>query len=230
PGGSAVGSDLVRREVENARAAGKPVVVSMGDLAGSGGYWVAMGADAIVAQPTTLTGSIGVVFTKLNLDGFYEWIGTRVERVTTSPGADLLTLGPLDEEGWAGIHSWMDSVYATFTEHVAAARGMEIGAVQEIAKGRVWSGRDALDIGLVDALGGLTEAFAIAKERAGMDPEVKVPVLVLPRQRSLWQRLLDNDFTGVGAAAARPTSELADWVRRSAAPRVQVRTPAFRID
>ncbi|MEE2778122.1 MAG: S49 family peptidase [Acidobacteriota bacterium] len=227
PGGSPVGSDLVRREIANARERGKTVVVSMGDVAGSGGYWVAMDADAIVAQPTTLTGSIGVVFTKLNLDGFYEWIGTRVERITTAPEADLLSLGPLGEAGEQAVLSWMDSVYGRFTGHVARARELDPDEVAEIARGRVWSGADALELGLVDSMGGLAEAFVVAKERIGLDPEKKVPILVLPRQRSFWQQLFENDFTGV---ATRPIGdELASWVRELAAPQVQVRSPSFRL-
>ena len=198
PGGSAVGSDIVRRAVEEARAAGKTVVVSMSDVAGSGGYWVAMGADAIVAHPTTITGSIGVVFTKFNLDPFLEWIGTRMERVETHPGADSLGFGPLGEQEKTRILAWMEEVYGLFTGHVAAERELDLERVKELAQGRIWSGRDALANGLVDRLGGLPEAFALAKEKAGLDPDEQYPLEIFPRQRTLWETLFTNGWSGAG--------------------------------
>ena len=198
PGGSAVGSDIVRRAVEEARAAGKTVVVSMSDVAGSGGYWVAMGADAIVAHPTTITGSIGVVFTKFNLDPFLEWIGTRMERVETHPGADALGFGPLGEPEKERILAWMEEVYGLFTSHVAAERELDLERVKEIAQGRIWSGRDALEIGLVDRLGGLPEAFALAKEKAGLDPEKKYPLEIFPRQRTIWETVFSSGWGAAG--------------------------------
>jgi protease-4 len=227
PGGSAVGSDVVRRAVEEARAAGKTVVVSMSDVAGSGGYWVAMAADAIVAHPTTITGSIGVVFTKFNLDGFFEWIGTNVERITTAPGADALGLGPLEEAEKQAIVGWMDEVYALFTGHVAAERELDLERVREIAQGRIWSGRDALEIGLIDRLGGLDEAFALAKEKAGLDPERQYPLEIFPRQRSLYETLFKPSTLASVTRLSRAAME--DWLRRVTAPQVLARAPEIRI-
>ena len=251
PGGSAVGSDVVRRAIEEARAAGKTVVVSMSDVAGSGGYWVAMAADAIVAHPTTITGSIGVVFTKFNLDPFLEWIGTRMERIETHPGADALGFGPLGEPEKQRILAWMEEVYGLFTGHVAAEREIDLERVKEIAQGRIWSGRDALEIGLVDRLGGLDEAFALAKEKAGLDPEEKYPLEIFPRQRTLFETLFSSGWGTAqrGAARARggaalgPTAArrghrsgrrarqraLEEWMRRVAAPQVLARAPEIRI-
>lgn len=227
PGGSAVGSDMVRRALDEARAAGKTVVVSMGDVAGSGGYWVSMAADAIVAHPTTLTGSIGVVFTKLNLDGFFDWIGTNVERVTTTPAADLLGLGPLEESEREAILAWMEEAYGLFTGHVATYRDLAPDEVEEIARGRIWSGRDALERGLVDRLGGLDAAFDIAKQRAGLDPDEEVAVRVLPRQKSLLQVFLGGAASRTPPAASRHALEA--WLERVTSRRVQVRAPEISI-
>ncbi len=228
PGGSVLGSDLVRRAVVSAQAAGKPVVVSMSDMAASGGYWVSMEADAIVAQATTITGSIGVLFTKLNLDGFFAWLGTHVERVATSPAAHVLSTGPLDESEEAGIRAWMDEVYASFTGHIATARGLDPEKVQEIARGRVWSGQDALELGLVDRLGGLREAFEIAKEKAGLDPLVEYGVTVFPRPKSLFTRLFEGDLEAPSMPILE-RSALIEWARGLAAPQVQARAPHIRI-
>jgi protease-4 len=255
PGGSAVGSDVVRRAIEEARAAGKTVVVSMSDVAGSGGYWVAMAADAIVAHPTTITGSIGVVFTKFNFDPFLEWIGTRMERIETHPGADALGFGPLGEQERQRILAWMEEVYDLFTGHVATERELDPARVQEIAQGRIWSGRDALEIGLVDRLGGLDDAFALAKEKAGLDPDRKYPLELFPRQRTLFEALFSNGWgtaveaargelsalaglrrgpLGAGGAAGEggvlgSGEALEGWMRRAAAPQVLARAPEIRI-
>jgi protease-4 len=240
PGGSAVGSDVVRRAIEEARAAGKTVVVSMSDVAGSGGYWVAMAADAIVAHPTTITGSIGVVFTKFNFDPFLEWIGTRMERIETHPGADALGFGPLGAPEKERILAWMEEVYDLFTGHVAAERDIDLARVKEIAQGRVWSGSDALEIGLVDRLGGLDEAFALAKEKAGLDPEKKYPLELFPRQRTLLETIFADGF-GTAVSAVRGAAEqhgggaidaagaVDEWLRRLAEPQVLARAPDIRI-
>ncbi|HVR29868.1 MAG TPA: signal peptide peptidase SppA [Thermoanaerobaculia bacterium] len=227
PGGSAVGSDIVRRAIEEAKAAGKTVVVSMSDVAGSGGYWVAMGADAIVAHPTTITGSIGVVFTKLNLDGFFAWMGTNIERLATAPGAGALGLGPLEESERQAILGWMDAVYDLFTEHVAAGRELDLARVREVAQGRVWSGRDALEIGLIDRLGGLEEAFTLAKEMAGLDPERRYPLEIFPRPRSLYDALFNPGRTAAATWLGR--SGVEEWLDRATSPQVLARAPEIRI-
>ena len=242
---------MVRRAIEEARAAGKTVVVSMSDVAGSGGYWVAMAADAIVAHPTTITGSIGVVFTKFNLDPFLEWIGMRMERLETHAGADALGFGPLGATEKERILAWMEEVYQLFTGHVAAERELDQARVEEIAQGRIWSGRDALEIGLVDRLGGLDEAFALAKEKAGLDPEQKYPLEIFPRQRTLFETIVSSDWgtavealrgvramAGGGSLGAVATGAggvtgsgqaLEEWMRRAAAPQVLARAPEIRI-
>ena len=162
PGGSYVASDTIWREVVRARAAGKPVVVSMGDVAASGGYFISMAADAIVAQPGTITGSIGVLSGKPVL-GEAARPGrasppTRSPRARTRPCSHQPQ--PFSEEEWALVNDWLDHIYADFTGKVAAGRGMSAERVHELARGRVWTGADALANGLVDELGGLDTAAA----------------------------------------------------------------------
>jgi protease-4 len=226
PGGSAVGSDLVRRAIERAQERDKIVVASLADTAASGGYWAAMAADVIVAQPTTMTGSIGVVFSKLDLDGFFEWIGTRVERVTSSPAADMLSTGPLDAREQEGVLSWMNATYATFTAHVATSRGLTPEHVEEIARGRVWTGRHALEHGLVDRLGGIDEAIRVAARGADLDPEREPALLVLPRPRSFWQQVVEG---GVSSAPTALSDDALTWLRAVAAPQVQARAPDIHL-
>ena len=227
PGGSPVGSDLVLREVLRAREAGKPVVVSMADVAASGGYWVAMGADRIVAQPTTITGSIGVVFSKFNLDGFWEWIGAGSDSVKTADNADIMGWGTWDAADREAIETWMDQVYDAFTNGVAQHRDLDPEFAESNARGRVWSGRDALDIGLIDGFGGLTEAIELAEELAGVDIGTS-DVEVFPRPKTLFESMMDD-----GWVSSRPTvpsqAQLIEWATRLARPQVQVRADEISI-
>jgi protease-4 len=167
-GGSAVASDAIRREVALTSEAGTPVVVSMGDVAGSGGYYIALGADAIVAQPGTLTGSIGVLLAKPVLGGMLGRVGITSASVEGAPHAGMFgTDRKFTDDEWARVDALLDAVYDDFTAKVAAARGMTRDQVHEVARGRVWTGRDARDNGLVDELGGLETAVRLARERAG---------------------------------------------------------------
>ncbi len=171
PGGSAVGSDLVWRAVREARKRGKPVVVSMGDVAGSGGYYVAMGADAIVAEPTTITGSIGVVYTKFSLHRLLEQIGVGMDVVKTDEISDALSMArPLSAAELAQLNQVVGELYGNFTAKVAEGRGLDAARAEEVARGRVWSGVAAQAHGLVDELGGLGRAVEIAREKAGLKP------------------------------------------------------------
>jgi len=169
PGGSALGSDLVWRAVREARERGKPVVVSMGDVAGSGGYYVAMGADQIVAGPATITGSIGVVYARFNVGKALAAMGVGMEFVKSDEISDGLSisralstaeLGQLDEA--------VGELYTNFTAKVAEGRGLDPAQTESMARGRVWSGVAAKRGGLVDELGGLDRAIEIARERAGI--------------------------------------------------------------
>ena len=171
PGGSAVGSDLIWRAVREARERGKPVVVSMGDVAGSGGYYVAMGADAIVAEPGTITGSIGVVYTKFNLGKAMTALGVNVDFAKTRAVSDALSPTRAMSEGeLAQLNCVVGELYGNFTAKVAEGRRMPPERAEELARGRIWSGRAARERDLVDELGGLARAVEIARAKAGIAP------------------------------------------------------------
>jgi protease IV len=169
PGGSAVGSDLVWRAVRDAQKRGKPVVVSMGDVAGSGGYYVAMGADAIVAEPGTITGSIGVVYMKLSIRDLLTQAGVAIDVAKTDSIADALSLArPMTEAELAQLNQVVGELYGNFTAKVAEGRKLAPEAAETVARGRVWSGLAAKAHGLIDELGGLDRAIAIARAKAGI--------------------------------------------------------------
>ncbi|MCP4602279.1 MAG: signal peptide peptidase SppA [Proteobacteria bacterium] len=228
PGGSAVGSDVVRREIGRAREKGKPVIVSMSTVAGSGGYWISMQADSIVAQPTTLTGSIGVVFSKFNVTGFTDWIGLNVDTITTAPFADILGFAPLDAERRELVMIWMDDVYNSFVEKVAEGRNLTNEEVEEIARGRVWTGQDALKNGLIDRLGGMEDAISLAKERAGLDVEKDYPLTLFPKPKTFLQQILEGDI--LAKTPRIPTkTEIMKATEEIAKPEVLVKMPNVRI-
>src|SRR5271168_1044471 len=167
PGGSAVGSDLVWRAVREAQGRGKPVVVSMGDVAGSGGYYVAAGADAIVAESTTITGSIGVVYAKFNLGGLMNELGVNLEYVKSVPVGDAMSMArALTENELAQLNETVGHLYSAFTAKVAEGRRLTPEQTEAVAKGRIWSGLAAREHGLVDEIGGLSTAITIARARA----------------------------------------------------------------
>jgi protease IV len=169
PGGSYVASDTIWREVVRARAAGMPVVVSMGDVAASGGYFIAMAADVIVAQPGTVTGSIGVITAKPVLGESLGRAGITSDLVTQGSHAAMFsTQRPFTDQEWSLVNDWLDHIYDDFTGKVAEGRNMTRERVHELARGRVWTGADAAERGLVDELGGLERAAAIARTRAGL--------------------------------------------------------------
>ena len=182
PGGSYVASDTIWRQVAVSRQAGKPVVVSMGDVAASGGYFVSMGADVIVSEPGTLTGSIGVVSGKQVFEGLVDRLGIGHEAV--AGGRHGLMFSPLHaftEEEWERLNVWLDRIYDDFTAKVAEGRGLSSDRVHEIARGRVWTGADARERGLVDELGGLQVALDVARQRAGLPPSDELDARVFPR-------------------------------------------------
>jgi protease-4 len=191
PGGSAVASETIWREAVRARQAGKPVIVSMGDVAGSGGYYVAAGADKIIAQPATLTGSIGVVAGKMLTEDFWGKIGVTWDSVQVGRNAGMFSMlkdfTPAEKQRF---ESFLDAVYAGFKERVAAGRRMAADAVEQVAKGRVWTGEDAKARGLVDELGGFDLALRRAKEAAGLPPDEPVTLRTFPPERSFGEIVL----------------------------------------
>jgi protease-4 len=192
PGGSYVASDAIWRETVLARKAGKPVIVSMGDVAGSGGYFVAMAADKIVAQPATITGSIGVLGGKMVTTGFCKMLGITFDQVHDGANATYWT-GTEDytPAEWARFEAWLDRVYADFTGKVADGRHIPKDRVLQIAKGRIWSGEDAKALGLVDELGGFPEALALAKKAARIPAAEEVNLQVFPKKKTAFQSFLD---------------------------------------
>jgi protease IV len=194
PGGSYVASDTIWREVIKARQAGKPVIVSMGDLAGSGGYFVAMAADKIVAQPGTITASIGVLGGKVLTRGLWDKVGLSWDEVHDGANATMFT-GTEDytPAEWQRFQAWLDRVYVDFTSKVADGRHLPKERVLEIAKGRIWSGEDAKTLGLVDELGGFDIALKLAKQVANIPDSDEVKVVEFPHKKTLWESLLQRE-------------------------------------
>ena len=192
PGGSALASDLIWREVMLTQRE-KPVVVSMGDVAASGGYYIAMAAGTIVAHPSTLTGSIGVFGGKLNMKGFYNKIGLTKEIIAHGQNATLYSdyggFTPTERER---VEKMMKTVYKDFVNKAATGRDKSFDDIDEIAQGRVWTGKQAKALGLVDELGGLDTALSIAKEQAGFAADDKVNLIVLPRQKPFLEELMER--------------------------------------
>ena len=220
PGGSAVASDTIWREVVRTRAAGKPVVVSMSDVAASGGYYISMAADIIVAQPGTLTGSIGVILGKPVLEEAFGRAGITTDSVSVGRGATMFApTHPFSEDEWQRINTWLDAIYRDFTDKAASGRRMTVERMHELARGRVWTGADAAQNGLVDELGGMAAAADIARRRAGLPADA--PLRVYPRLTPLDQLRPpeSSESRPAAAAAAGP------WLRRRVGPGLAVRGP-----
>jgi protease-4 len=211
PGGSSVGSDVIWREIQLAGKQ-KPVVVSMSDLAGSGGYWVALAARKIVAQPQTLTGSIGVLAGKFSLAGLYEKLGVTAEKISFGDKADIFsTFRPFTAEERKILKEEIRWTYDQFLTKAAEGRNLTREDVDKVGKGRVWTGRQAKGLGLVDELGGLTMAIGLAKELAGIPAEEDVRLVVQPKKKSLWQTL----FGGPGISLDLESPPGLERIRRA---------------
>ncbi len=217
-GGSAFASELIRRELELARAEGKPVVVSMGSVAASGGYWISMASDQVWAYPGTITGSIGIfgMFPTFQKP-LANYLGTRVDGVGTTPLAGALRLDrELAEEVGPVIQRMTDQGYEDFITIVAKARGLSTEEVDRIARGRVWSGEDALELELVDAMGGLDGAIAAAAELAELGTDYAVSYI--EKELSFEERITSRFLTWVaglaGSDASAPSSSTGELVRR----------------
>ncbi|MCZ6697110.1 MAG: signal peptide peptidase SppA, partial [Acidobacteria bacterium] len=193
PGGSYISSDLIMREVVRTREANKPIVVSMADVAASGGYFIAMEADSIVAQPGTITASIGVVAGKFITDGFWEKLGITTDTVQRGRHATFFSSKqPYTPEERVIFQGWLDRIYEDFVGKVANARGKTFEEIHEIAQGRVWTGQDAIDLGLIDELGGLTVAIQRAVELSGAGENERARLIVLPRRKGWFREILEN--------------------------------------
>ena len=195
PGGSTVASDVIWRELMLLREK-KPLVVSMSDLAASGGYYIAMPGHVIVAQPGTLTGSIGIFSGKFVVGGTYNKLGMTIETVSEGRFAEMYSgARPFTPEEREKVQEQMQAFYDQFVEKVAAARKSTPEQVDGVAQGRVWTGRQAREVGLVDELGGLDRALVLAKERAGLEGDAAVNVVVYPPRKSLFE-VLSGSFSG----------------------------------
>ena len=189
PGGSSVASDVIWREVFLAKKE-KPFVVSMSDVAGSGGYWISMAAHKIVAQPQTLTGSIGVLAGKFDLSALYEKLGLTSEKIAYGKEADIFsTFRPFSPEEKKIMKDEILWTYDQFLDKVAEGRNMTKAEVNAVGRGRVWTGAQARDLKLVDELGGLTKAVELAKGLAGIAREEEVRLVVWPKKRTFWGSL-----------------------------------------
>ncbi|SKA26477.1 signal peptide peptidase A. Serine peptidase. MEROPS family S49 [Marinactinospora thermotolerans DSM 45154] len=202
PGGSYVASDIIRREVRLTEEAGKPVVVSMGDFAASGGYFVAVGAGTIVAQPGTLTGSIGVFMGKVVLSELLRRVGVASDSVDYGAHAGMFGSDHrFSASEWERVNAMLDHIYDDFTAKVAEARGKSREEVHELARGRVWTGADAAAHGLVDELGGIETAARLARERAGLPSTT--PLRPFPRPNPLERLVPAESSEDRGAAVTR---------------------------
>lgn len=213
PGGSYVASDTIWREVVRAREQGKPVVVSMGNVAGSGGYFVAAPADKIVALPATITGSIGVVAGKFVTRGLWEKLGVSWDDVTTNSNATFWSeLQDYTPEQWQRLGGLLDLIYDDFVTKVAEGRNLSKEEVLEVAKGRIWTGEDAAARGLVDELGGYGTALRVTREAANIPADRPIAVRLFPERRSRLELLVDRLLGAAdepdGIAIARPWEEL----------------------
>lgn len=229
PGGSAVASETIWREVGRLSESGRPVVVSMGSVAASGGYYIACPADVIVALPSTLTGSIGVFGGKLVLQDLLDRLGVTTDAVQQGERSRMFSsrrpFGPDERERFAVT---VDAIYDDFVAKVAAGRGRTVTEIDAVARGRVWTGRDALAAGLVDELGGLRDAVRIARTRAGLPDDAPVtPALKVPPLARLG-RARNSDDPRAQAGAAWPG--LADLTTALGLPAgIELRMPPLRL-
>jgi protease-4 len=204
PGGSATASDAIWRELMLAKREqpGRPLIASMSDLAASGGYYIAMASNAIVAQPSTLTGSIGIFGGKFVTGGLYGKLAANIESLSFGRHAEMDSpVRPYDAEETAKVQEQLQAFYDQFVEKVAEARQSTPERIDQVAQGRVWTGRQAKEHGLVDELGGLDRAVAIAKARANIPSEEDVELVPFPARKTLYE-LVSEELSGGAARAA----------------------------
>jgi protease IV len=204
PGGSASASDAIWRELTIMRneRADRPLIASMSDLAASGGYYIAMPAQVIVAQPSTLTGSIGIFGGKVVTGGVYDKLGARIESTSVGRNAEINSPArPFNQQELKKLQEQLQSFYDDFVEKVASSRHSTPEEIDALAQGRVWTGRQAKQNRLVDELGGLERAIALAKQRAKIPADSNVEIVVYPPRKSFYE-LLSDSLTGAGESTA----------------------------
>lgn len=212
PGGDAIASDDIWREM-NQLSKKKPVVISMSDTAASGGYYMAMTGDPVLAYPGTYTGSIGVVFGKANLKGLYNKIGVTKDILTRGRFAAIDSdYTPLTDEGRRKLREGIDSTYKTFVEKVAVARKRKFEQIEPLAQGRVWLGSQAKSRGLVDEIGGFDRAIELLKQKAKIGKDEKITLVTYPPRRNWFEVLLG--WTPESAVEGKVGSFLRSWEAR----------------
>jgi protease-4 len=210
-GGSAVASESIRRALVKAKLAGKPVIVSMGEAAASGGYWIAMNADKIIAQPGTLTGSVGVVAGKMVTADLWNRFGIEWGQISRGQNATMWSsLTPYSESESKRLDTILDDIYGAFVRNIAEARKLPAASVRDIAKGRVWTGAQAKALGLVDELGDMETALGFAREAAGLPRDAEVTLEPFPKPEPEWVQLLDLI---TGRSEARSVSAVLTEIR-----------------
>ena len=211
PGGSAVGSDMVWEEVRKLEQEGKPVVVSMSGVAGSGGYYISMGAGHLVSQPSTITGSIGVIFGKFDLSNLYQWMGISVDQVKNYPHADIFSSSrSLGSEQRKRVEDWIADLYQKFVTKAADSRRMEFEDLEEKARGRIYTGAQAQALGLVDSLGGFEVAIRELKRAMSLDEDTPLDLHLYPHPKSWWEAAFSGDLVSV-IRTFRTASPLNQW-------------------
>jgi protease-4 len=204
PGGSAPASDAIWRELMLARneRADRPLVASMSDLAASGGYYIAMAAQVIVAQPATLTGSIGIYGGKYVTGGVYEKLGARIDSTSVGRHAEINSPARrYNQEELKKVEEQLHAFYDQFVEKAAQSRHTKPESIDALAQGRVWTGRQAKANGLIDELGGLDRAIAVAKQAAKIPTQSEVELVVYPPRKSFYE-LVSEQFSGAGEQLA----------------------------
>ncbi|MCC6912509.1 MAG: signal peptide peptidase SppA, partial [Rhodospirillaceae bacterium] len=193
PGGSYVASDTIWREVVKAKDKKKPVIVSMGNLAASGGYFISMPADRIFAQPATITGSIGVVMGKVVIGGALDKLDINFDRITFGESAGIFSSATdFSPTQLARLNQMLDATYADFTGKAAQGRGKTQEEIEKVARGRVWTGKDALANGLVDELGGLSKAIDYTKAKVGLQPTDTLELVPFPKPKGRLAEFLSG--------------------------------------
>jgi protease-4 len=220
PGGDALASDAIWRAVNDLHTR-KPLVISMSDVAGSGGYYIAASGDPIVAGAGTLTASIGVVHGKINIHGLYDKLGITKDVVTRGPNSTLDSdYVPYTPQQWQIVGRLADDMYKVFKGKVAAARRMKIEDVERLAGGRVFTGEQARQKGLVDELGGLRRAVELAKQKAGIPAGRRVELVVFPHPRSLFEIIMERGQSAEVRLPALPVAPVPEALRLLSAARI----------
>lgn len=207
PGGDAIASDEILESLKDL-ARKKPVVVSMSDVAASGGYYIAMTGDPVVAYPTTITGSIGVIYGKANVKGLFDKLGFSTETLTRGKFADIdSATKPMSPEGRKKLQESLQSIYSAFLKHVAEGRKSKVEAIEPLAQGRVWIGTDAYKNHLVDEMGGIDRAIEVLQHKGALGSGVEAKLIVYPGRKNFWEMLMGMSDN---AASASQTPE--EWL------------------